>query len=130
MFPKEATAVWANMYMANEIERQYSSRGLHGISLHPSGIKSNLQVHANKEGMLEIWELPEVKATEKTPAQGAATSVYGALSRDWEGKGGISYPIVLSWVHSGVSTRWMSVMMDTHPMRMMRHLNADLGRTR
>ena len=79
----------ANIYMANEIERRYNSQGLHGITLHPGGIKSNLQVHVNKEGMLDMWELPEVKATEKTPAQGAATSVYAALSRDWEGKGGI-----------------------------------------
>jgi NAD(P)-dependent dehydrogenase (short-subunit alcohol dehydrogenase family) len=79
----------ANIYMANEIERRYSSQGLHGISLHPGGIKSNLQVHVNKEGMLDMWEVPEVKAIEKTPEQGAATSVYAALSRDWEGKGGI-----------------------------------------
>lgn len=79
----------ANIYMANEIERRYSCHGLHGISLHPGAIKSNLQVHANKEGMLEMWEVPEVKAIEKTPAQGAATSSYAALSRDWEGRGGI-----------------------------------------
>lgn len=79
----------ANIYMASEIERRYSSHGLHGISIHPGGIKSNLQVHVNKEGMLEMWEQPDLKAVEKTPAQGAATSVYAALSRDWEGKGGV-----------------------------------------
>lgn len=79
----------ANIYMANEIERRYSFHGLHGISLHPGGIKSNLQVHVNKEGFEDMWQLPEVKAIEKTPAQGAATTVYAALSRDWEGKGGI-----------------------------------------
>jgi hypothetical protein len=39
--------------------------------------------------MLDMGELPEVKAIQKTPEQGAATSVYAALSRDWEGKGGM-----------------------------------------
>lgn len=77
-----------NIYLANEIERRYSSRGLHALSLHPGGIKSNLQVHVG-DAMDAMWELPEVKKIEKTAAQGAATTVYAALSRDWEGKGGV-----------------------------------------
>ena len=36
-----------------------------------------------------MWEVPEIKAREKSTAQGAATTVYALLSRDWEGKGGI-----------------------------------------
>ena len=78
----------ANIYLANEIERRYSSRGLHGISIHPGGIRSGLQVYSN-ETMGDVWEQPEVKAREKSPAQGAATTVYAALSRDCEGKGGV-----------------------------------------
>ncbi|CAF9908145.1 MAG: hypothetical protein HETSPECPRED_007998 [Heterodermia speciosa] len=78
----------ANIYLANELERRYSSHGLHGISIHPGAIRSGLQVHSN-DTMGDVWELPEVKAREKTPAQGAATSVYAALSRDCEGKGGV-----------------------------------------
>ena len=78
----------ANMYLANEIERRYSSQGLHGISIHPGGIRSGLQVYSN-ETMGDVWEQPEVKAREKSPEQGAATTVYAALSRDCEGKGGV-----------------------------------------
>ena len=78
----------ANIYLANEIERRYSSQGLHGISIHPGGIRSGLQVYSN-ETMGDVWEQPEVKAREKSPAQGAATTVYAALSRDCEGKGGV-----------------------------------------
>jgi NAD(P)-dependent dehydrogenase (short-subunit alcohol dehydrogenase family) len=32
----------ANVYMANEIERRYGSRGLHALSLHPGGIDTPL----------------------------------------------------------------------------------------
>ena len=78
----------ANIYLANEIERRYSSQGLHAFSIHPGGIRSGLQVHSN-ERMADVWEQPDVKARTKTPAQGAATSVYAALSRDCEGKGGV-----------------------------------------
>lgn len=74
--------------MANEIERRYSSHGLRGISLQPGGIKSNLQVHS-QDSLGAMWEIPAVKAIEKSPQQGAATSTYAALSRDWEGKGGV-----------------------------------------
>ena len=78
----------ANMYLANEIERRYSLQGLHGISIHPGGIRSGLQVYSN-EMMGDVWEQPEVKAREKSQAQGAATTVYAALSRDCEGKRGV-----------------------------------------
>ena len=78
----------ANIYLANEIERRYSRLGLHGISLHPGGVRSNLQIHSNAT-MADVWEQPVVKAREKSAAQGAATTVYAALSRDFEGKGGV-----------------------------------------
>lgn len=83
-----AQAKTANIYLANEVERRYSRQGLHGISLHPGGVKSNLQIHSN-ETMGDVWEQPVVKAREKSAAQGAATTVYAALSRDFEGKGGV-----------------------------------------
>lgn len=75
----------ANIYMANEIERRYGARGLHGLSLHPGGIRTNLQQHVddavaadwNKD--MRIWRSTE---------QGAATTVYAAVSKEWEGKGG------------------------------------------
>lgn len=78
----------SNIYLANEIERRYSSQGLHGISLHPGGINSNLGVHV-QDVFGPMWDLPEIKVIEKSAQQGAATTAYAALSRDLEGKGGV-----------------------------------------
>lgn len=78
----------ANIYMANEIERRYGSQGLHALSLHPGGIATGLQVHLSA-AVKESWFADEVvKLHFKNTAQGAATAVYAAISKDWEGKGG------------------------------------------
>jgi NAD(P)-dependent dehydrogenase (short-subunit alcohol dehydrogenase family) len=77
----------ATIYMANTIDRRFVSKGLHALSLHPGAIRSNLNAHIRK--MVEpMWEIPSVKAREKSAAQGAATTVYAAVSKDWEGRGG------------------------------------------
>lgn len=76
----------ANVYMANEIDRRYGSRGLRAFSLHPGGIWTGLQVHMDTtpyEGD------PEVMKSIKSVEQGAATTVYAALDREMEGKGGL-----------------------------------------
>ena len=83
-----AQAKTCNIYLANEIERRYSSRGLHATSLHPGSIQSDLQKHV-REAVAHVWETAEVKTNERSPAQGAATTVYAALSLDFEGKGGV-----------------------------------------
>ena len=78
----------ANIYMANEIERRYGSNGLHALSIHPGGIRTGLQVHVD-EKTKEGWATDTaVSNIMKSPAQGASTTVYAALSKDWEGKGG------------------------------------------
>ncbi|MCJ1384396.1 hypothetical protein MMC17_007512 [Xylographa soralifera] len=77
----------ATIYMANMIDRRFGSGGLHALSLHPGAIRSNLTAHVRKLAE-PMWEIPAVKAREKTAAQGAATTVYAAISREWEGKGG------------------------------------------
>ena len=75
----------ANIYMANEVERRYGAKGLHALSLHPGGIKTGLQAYvdpavmASWDGDMRIW---------RDTAQGAATSVYAAVSSEWEGRGG------------------------------------------
>jgi len=74
----------ANIYMANEIERRYGSKGLHANSLMPGGIMTGLQVHVPKE-VKEGWKhMKGMKSTE----QGAATTVLAAIGKDWEGVGG------------------------------------------
>ena len=78
----------ANIYMANEIERRYGSKGLHGLSVMPGGIRTGLQEHV-PDSVKASWDtVEEVKNYMKSPAQGAATSVYAALSKEWEGRGG------------------------------------------
>ncbi|KAL8726432.1 MAG: hypothetical protein Q9166_006710 [cf. Caloplaca sp. 2 TL-2023] len=78
----------ANIYMANEIERRYGSKGLHGLSVMPGGIRTGLQGHV-PDSVKASWDVDlEVKNYMKSPPQGAATSVYAALSKEWEGKGG------------------------------------------
>lgn len=77
----------ANIYMANEIERRYAFQDLHAFALHPGGIWTGLQIHmGNKE---EISARPEVKKQMKSVEQGAATTVWAAVGKELEGKGGI-----------------------------------------
>jgi len=74
-----------NIYLANEIERRYGSKGLHANSLHPGGIWTGLQDHLDTSA----WKAnPEVNKYMKSQAQGAATSVWAAVAKCWEGKGG------------------------------------------
>ncbi|KAK3676534.1 hypothetical protein LTR78_003810 [Recurvomyces mirabilis] len=77
----------ANIYMANEIERRYGARGLHATSLHPGGIATGLTKHLDPAQAAE-WATPEIARYMKSPEQGAATSVYAALSGEWKDKGG------------------------------------------
>ncbi|KAL8665074.1 MAG: hypothetical protein Q9168_007776 [Polycauliona sp. 1 TL-2023] len=78
----------ANIYMANEIERRYGSKGLHGLSVMPGGIRTGLQGNVSDSVKASWDENLEVKNYMKSPAQGAATSVYAAVSKEWEGRGG------------------------------------------
>ncbi|KAI9725444.1 MAG: hypothetical protein M1828_003115 [Chrysothrix sp. TS-e1954] len=89
--PQEAygQAKTANIYMANEIERLYASRGLHATSLHPGGIWTGLQQYAFTEEVKAGYMKDEKLANYmKSPEQGAATSVLCAVGKEWEGKGG------------------------------------------
>jgi NAD(P)-dependent dehydrogenase (short-subunit alcohol dehydrogenase family) len=94
-FEKEAYNPWAsygqsktaNIYFANELERRYGSQNLHATSLHPGGIETGLQKHTDPEWMKSMMT-PETIAYMKSPEQGAATSVYAAISEEWKDKGG------------------------------------------
>lgn len=76
----------ANIYMANEIERRYGAQGLHGLSVMPGGIMTGLQVHVIDQISAGLDDA--ARNYIKSPEQGAATTVYAALSKDWEGRGG------------------------------------------
>ncbi|SPJ73841.1 related to reductases [Fusarium torulosum] len=75
----------ANIYMANEIERRYGASHLHATSVHPGIVHTGLTRHMPPdafEGMDHLW--PVMKGTE----QGAATTVWAAVGKDWEQEGG------------------------------------------
>ncbi|CEJ81944.1 Putative Short-chain dehydrogenase [[Torrubiella] hemipterigena] len=79
----------ACIWMTNEIERRHGSQGLHGLSLMPGGIATDLQRHVDPK-TLEQWVLSEPsRKYGKSTAQGAATTMTAAFGKEWEGKGGV-----------------------------------------
>lgn len=77
----------ANIYMANYVEREYGAKGLHAWSLQPGGIDSRLWI-STEEQRNAVYADPKFGPFLKSTAQGAATSVWTALAKDLEGKGG------------------------------------------
>ncbi|KAJ4986628.1 WW domain-containing oxidoreductase [Stagonosporopsis vannaccii] len=75
----------ANILMANEIERRHGTDHLHATSVHPGIVQTGLTQHMPPnafEGMEHLY--PLMKSVE----QGAATSVWAAVGKVWEHKGG------------------------------------------
>lgn len=78
----------ANIWTANEIERRYGAQGLHALSLHPGAIATELLRHVSDDQKAQ-WENNDfLKNYWKSPEQGAATTVWGAVARELEGIGG------------------------------------------
>ena len=75
-------------WTSNEIERRYGSQGLHSFSLHPGGIQTGLQKYVPQETQDQWFKVPDVYRYMKSPEQGAATTVWAALAKSLEGKGG------------------------------------------
>lgn len=79
----------ANVYMANEIERRYGLKGLHAWSVHPGGIRTGLQkLNFTDMRMLLKVGLMNAKNTMQSPEQGCSTTVWAAVAKALEGKGG------------------------------------------
>ena len=77
----------ANIWFANEIERKYGSQGLHAWSLNPGGIWTGLQDHIPE--VVAVWkQTPGVAEHMKSTEQGASTTVWAAVAKVLEGKGG------------------------------------------
>ncbi|KAF4443066.1 reductase [Fusarium acutatum] len=75
----------ANIYFAAELEKRYADQGIHGLSVHPGYILTNLGKYVD----LSTIDLDgPIKNALRNKAQGAATTVYAAVSKDWEGRGG------------------------------------------
>ncbi|KAL2858536.1 NAD(P)-binding protein [Aspergillus pseudoustus] len=78
----------ANIYMANEIERRYGSRGLHATSVHPGMIATPLMQHLDAATVDAFKKDEKVYKMMKSPEQGAATTVWAAIGEEWKRKGG------------------------------------------
>lgn len=78
-----------NLWTANEIERRYGNKGLHSWSVQPGGVPaSGLLQHTPAETQAALSEDEVLKKVFKNIEQGAATSVWGAVAKALEGKGG------------------------------------------
>ncbi|KAF5874947.1 uncharacterized protein Bfra_003400 [Botrytis fragariae] len=79
----------ANIYMANEIERRYGSQGLHATSVHPGiAASTGLMQHVDPAVVAEMSKDEGLYKKMKTAEQGAATTVWAAIGKEWENKGG------------------------------------------
>ncbi|RYP75782.1 hypothetical protein DL769_003738 [Monosporascus sp. CRB-8-3] len=77
----------ANIHFANELDRRYQSQNLRALSLHPGGIITPLTRYLPTTK--DIEEHPDISKTLKSPAQGAATTVWAAVAKELEDRGGI-----------------------------------------
>ncbi|KAL1894683.1 hypothetical protein Sste5346_005655 [Sporothrix stenoceras] len=80
----------ANIYMANELDRKYgnATKSIHAYSLMPGGIRTPLQRHVQAFIEAELKKPATVRYM-KSPEQGAATTIFAAVARELEGKGGV-----------------------------------------
>ena len=83
-----ANSKLASVYLANEIDRRYSSKGLHATSLHPGGIATNISRHLGPEFVAFLMSNEAIVKILKSSEQGAATTVSAAVGKEWEHKGG------------------------------------------
>lgn len=77
----------ANIYMANEIERRYGPKGLHALSIQPGGVITGL-LKVDEKALEELKKDWSIMKFIKSPEQGAATTVWAAVGKEWEGRGG------------------------------------------
>jgi len=79
----------ANVYMANEIERRYGEHGLHGLSVHPGGIRTGLQKFSFSDAsiVLRVGIRKKLRIIQNSE-QGASTTVWAATSKELEGREG------------------------------------------
>lgn len=82
----------ANALFAVGLNKRFKDQGVEAFSVHPGGIMSNLQRDMAQEELVAMgWvnQDGEVAKGFKTPAQGAATSVWAATSPLLAGRGGV-----------------------------------------
>lgn len=89
-WPAYGSSKTANIWMTNYINRHYGSEGLVGIAVHPGGIQTELYRHLTPENTEGI-DMEGFAPLFKSPAQGAATTIFAAVNPYFEGKNGGQY---------------------------------------
>lgn len=80
----------ANIYMTNYIDRVYGPQGIRAVSVHPGVILSTeLMRHQKVEDLQSIGDPAYFQKIECNAEQGAATTVWAALSPYFETHGGM-----------------------------------------
>jgi len=82
----------ANSLFAVELDKRGAEYGVRAFAVHPGGIMTELQRHLAREEMVAAgWmdDAGNMREGFKTPAQGAATSVWAATSARLDGMGGV-----------------------------------------
>lgn len=90
----------ANIWMANEIERQYGAQHLHANSLHPGAIFTRAGRHLSDGGQ-SITQSPEIAPKMKSLEQGASTTVWAAVAKELRDRGGLYFNDVQEGVPMG-----------------------------
>ncbi|KAJ6111781.1 short-chain dehydrogenase [Penicillium sp. IBT 18751x] len=78
----------AGLWTSNEVDRLFSPQGLRSFSVQPGGINTGLTQHMSEDQLKAMASDPELAPQFKIPEQGAATSVWGAISKSLDGMGG------------------------------------------
>jgi NAD(P)-dependent dehydrogenase (short-subunit alcohol dehydrogenase family) len=82
----------ANSLFAIELDRRGQAHGVRAFAVHPGGIMTDLQRHLPREEQIAMGWMDEhgtLNPAFKTPAQGAATSVWCATAAELAGMGGV-----------------------------------------
>ena len=82
----------ANSLFAVELDRRGRDAGVRAFAVHPGGIMTDLQRHLPREEQIAMGWIDEagiLNPVFKSPAQGAATSVWCATSPQLDGRGGV-----------------------------------------
>ena len=78
----------ANIHMALEIERRYGHRGLHSTSVNPGNVPTALNRHIPPHILKKVEQDERLDVHYKNKQQGAATTVWAAVGKEWESAGG------------------------------------------
>jgi NAD(P)-dependent dehydrogenase (short-subunit alcohol dehydrogenase family) len=90
----------ANALFAAELDKRGKERGIRAFAVHPGGILTDLSRYMTEEelgaygvvrenGVLKIPDITKVPERFKTIEQGAATTIWAAVSPQLNGKGGV-----------------------------------------